>query len=324
MKSQETWRLWRFRWHFLFALLIVVAALSAAASQFLEHGALLLISRMVLPGALLVGFFSLLLLLYENVCSINENGQKLETAVELANRNRELLTQISRHMCLSDSARQIAFGDIERMELAEAVLGKLHQRDFDTTFSMIESMARHTEHKALAKQLRATADKFRTATEEEQIEQIITHVQQLCNQCHWAQAQVKISKLLNGFPDSDKAKEVLKRYHQAKDKRKKDLLEAWDDAVKLQQTDRSLEILKELDLYLSPSEGLALQESASSVFRTKLHNLGMEFSLAVTEKNWQKALEAGDQIVADFPNSKMAHEIRDKKQILQQCASEKS
>jgi len=73
-----------------------------------------------------------------------------------------------------------------------------------------------------------------------------------------------------------------------------------------------LEILRELDQYLTPNEGLALQEGARDVFRTKLHNLGVQFSLAVSGKQWAKALETGMEIIRDFPNSRMAEEIREK------------
>ena len=99
--------------------------------------------------------------------------------------------------------------------------------------------------------------------------------------------------------------------------RKKILLTAWDDAVKRQDTDRSLEILKELDQYLTPNEGLALQEAARDIFRTKLHNLGVQFSLAVSEKRWNKAFEVGKEITQNFPNSRMAKEIHEKIEILQ-------
>jgi len=95
-------------------------------------------------------------------------------------------------------------------------------------------------------------------------------------------------------------------------------LAAWDDAVKGQETDRSLDILKELDLYLTPNEGLALQEAARDVFRTKLHNLGVQFSIAVTKKQWPSALGIGQQIVKDFPNSRMSEEIRGKLNVLRQ------
>ncbi|MGA1980808.1 MAG: hypothetical protein ABSG99_09685, partial [Sedimentisphaerales bacterium] len=83
-----------------------------------------------------------------------------------------------------------------------------------------------------------------------------------------------------------------------------------------QATDRSLEILRDLDQYLTPNEGLALQEAARDVFRTKLHNLGVQFSLAVSGRQWAKALETGNEIIRDFPNSRMAEEIREKLDIL--------
>ena len=103
-----------------------------------------------------------------------------------------------------------------------------------------------------------------------------------------------------------------------KQERKKILLEAWDEAVKRQATDRSLELLRELDLYLTPNEGLALQEAARDVFRTKLHNLGVQFSLAVSEKQWDQAVQTGQEIMRYFPNSKMAEEIREKWDVLNQ------
>ena len=98
------------------------------------------------------------------------------------------------------------------------------------------------------------------------------------------------------------------------------MLAVWDEAVKSKNTDRSLAILKELDMYLTPGEGLALQESASTVFRTKLHNLGVQFALAVSEKRWKDSLRTGRQIVRDFPNSRMAKEIRAKMDVLTERA----
>ena len=100
--------------------------------------------------------------------------------------------------------------------------------------------------------------------------------------------------------------------------RKRILLAAWDDAIQNQETDRSLDILKELDQYLTPNEGLALQEAARDVFRNKLHNLGVQFAIAVTEKRWVDALDVGQNIITDFPNSKMSEEIRAKLDVLKQ------
>jgi hypothetical protein len=124
--------------------------------------------------------------------------------------------------------------------------------------------------------------------------------------------------MIKAHPESEKAKALRYKLVEMKERRKRMLLASWDEAVKHQETDRSLEILKELDMYLTPNEALALQEAARDAFRTKLHNLGVRFSLAVSERQWTSALEIGRQIMQDFPNSRMSVEIRDKLDVLQQ------
>ena len=200
------------------------------------------------------------------------------------------------------------------------MLSKLHQHDFEETYSMIRTMAQMDKYRALSEQLARTADSYRNATEKERINQVIAHIDELCAQYRWNQAAAQIENLIKAFPYSEEAKLMPRKLRERKDKRKRDLLAMWDEAVQSKDTDRSLEILKELDMYLTPTEGLALKESASSVFRTKLHNLGVQFALAVTERKWADALAAGQQIVRDFPNSRMSHEIRSKMDILQERA----
>ncbi len=318
--------LWRFAWHFLFACLVLISVAMAVAASILhnlgeEPGPVEVTISMIglIAGisALVAGFFSLLLLASEGIKSIKQNSERLEDLVEMITRNNSLLTGVSQAARLSDGAKQIAFRDTERMELAEAVLGKLHQHDFDETYSMIRTMAAMDKYKALAEQLAKTAERYRNATEKERIDQAIAHIDTLCENYLWNQAVVQIQNLVQAFPYSEQAKAMLRKLRERKDKRKRELLAMWDEAVKSKDTDRSLEILKELDMYLTPTEGLALKESASTVFRTKLHNLGVQFALAVTEKKWASALEAGLQIVRDFPNSRMSHEIRSKMDILQ-------
>ena len=329
MKAIKLFRnvaLWRFAWHFLFAFLVLIAVAMAVASWILDNlggepGAvevtISMIGRIARISAIIAGFFSLLLLASEGIKSLKQNGERLENLVEMITRNNSLLTGVSQAARLSDAAKEIAFRDTERMELAEAVLGKLHQHDFDETFSMIRTMAATDKYKALAEQLTKTAKRYRNATEKERISQVISHIDNLCAEYLWNQAAVQIQNLVRAFPYSEESKAMPRKLRERKDKRKLELLAMWDHAVKSKDTNRSLEILKEMDMYLTPTEGLALKESASTVFRTKLHNLGVQFALAVTERKWAGALEAGQQIVRDFPNSRMSHEIRSKMDILQ-------
>lgn len=323
--------LWRFAWHFLFAFLVLISLVAGVAAAILanlggEPGPVETIMSMTgtiaLVSALLAGFFSLLLLASESIKTSKANGERLENLVEMITRNNSLLAGVSQAVRLSDEAKEIAFRDTERMELGEAVLSKLHQHDFEETYSMIRTMAQMEKYRGLAEQLARTADSYRNATEKDRISQVIAHIDRLCEQYRWSQAAAQIDNLIRAFPYSEEAKVMPRRLRERKDRRKRDLLAMWDEAVQSKDTDLSLEILRDLDTYLTPTEGLALKESASTVFRTKLHNLGVQFALAVTERKWTDALTAGQQIVRDFPNSRMSHEIRSKMDILQERAKQ--
>ena len=313
----KRFQLWRFGWHILIALLAVIGIVCSLVSTIRDNETLGAVGLTVMIVAFWVAFFAFLLSSRESIRSIKDNGDRLDNVAEMINRNNNLLSQIAQASKLGDAAKSIAFRDAERTELAEAVIAKLHAHEFEATSAMISAMERKTEYQSLAVQLRDTAQKYRNATEKERIRQAVNHILQLGREHRWTQAYRAADNLIKAYPYSEEAKAVRGKLKQVRDARKKELLALWDEAVLAKDTDRSLEILKELDLYLTPSEGLALQDAASSVFKMKLHNLGVRFSLAVTENHWHHALETGQQIMRDFPNSRMAHEIRGKLDILE-------
>ncbi len=276
----------------------------------------LVASRLLFWAGGLYAVFAALLLFRELLRTLKKNGETLDNSVEMLSRQNNLLLQISQASRLSDTAKEIVFRDSEQMELGEAALTKLHQHDFEAANSMIEAMREHPKYQEVAERLKRMSEKYRTATEEGRVNQIIAHIENLCDKKLWEPAAAQIENLIHMFPYSEKAKMMRAKLQERKDFQKRKLLADWDLAVREKNTDRSLEILKELDLYLTPAEALALQESASTVFKTKLHNMGVEFSVAVTEQNWKKALETGRRIIQNFPNSRMAAEIRGKLDIL--------
>jgi outer membrane protein assembly factor BamD (BamD/ComL family) len=273
-----------------------------------------------LLGALI--FLSALLAMLSKVFKILEalrdNSTKLEEVTGALGKIHAGLARINQSTRISETAKAIAFRDADRQSLREAVFDKLQQQDFDAAYEIIDEIAQRAEYKELAEQLRTEADKYHDATDHERTDQVIAHVEKLFESYQWAKASAQIERLIQAYPNSEKAKEMRQRLLDKKEERKKILLAAWDETVERQATDRSLKILKELDLYLTPNEGLALQEAARDVFRNKLHSLGVQFSLAVSEKQWVQALQTGQQIIHDFPNSRMAEEIREKVDVLRQ------
>jgi len=278
--------------------------------------------------SLLVALLSLITLVVIFISSlkmldlIDDNNARLDNVADELQQLRLMINKLNVSTHVSDAVRAIAFRDTDAQTLRDAVFDKLQQKDFEAAYEIIDEVSHRTNYKKLADQLRLQADKYRGATDIERMNQMIGHIEKHLEDHQWSQASEQIELLIKEYPANDMALSMRQRLVDKKEERKKVLLSAWDDAVKRQATDRSIEILRELDQYLTPNEGLALQEGARDVFLTKLHNRGVQFSLAVSGKQWAKAVDAGEEIIRDFPNSRMAEEIREKIEVLKTHAEQ--
>ena len=111
-----------------------------------------------------------------------------------------------------------------------------------------------------------------------------------------------------------------RRMKELQEQHKLELKRAWEEAVRRSDTDRAIDVIRELDQYLSPAEAAALQSSARHVFKEKLVQLGVQFRFAVTEKRWQDALATGLELIREFPNARMANEVREALDTLRERA----
>jgi hypothetical protein len=322
MSSENDSFLRRFKWHLLIICiaLVVVLVLTLFTNIFQKSQTDLLRQLVFMLGALV--FISALLAMLSRVFKIldalRDNSAKLEQVTQALENISSGLAQINHSTRVSEAAKAIAFRDADRQSLREAVFDKLQQQDFAAAEEIINEIAGRPEYKELAEQLRTQAHRYHDATDQERMGQVVAHINKLLDDCQWGRASTQIEALIKAHPDNEQSKAMRQVLLDKKQGRKRILLAAWDDAIQNQETDRSLDILKELDQYLTPNEGLALQEAARDVFRNKLHNLGVQFAIAVTEKRWVDALDVGQIIITDFPNTKMSEEIRGKLDVLKQ------
>ena len=322
MSSENDSFLRRYKWHLaiISAVVVSVVYLTLFTDFFQKSQTNSLRQLVFMLGALV--FISALLTMLSRVFKIldalRDNSAKLEEVTKALENISSGMAQINHSTRVSDAARAIAFRDADIQTLREAVFDKLQQQDFAAAEELINEIAGRPEYKELAEQLRTQAHRYHDATDQERMGQVVAHINKLLDDCQWGRASTQIEALIKAHPDNEQAKAMRQALLDKKQGRKRILLAAWDDAIQNQETDRSLDILKELDQYLTPNEGLALQEAARDVFRNKLHNLGVQFAIAVTEKRWVDALDVGQNIITDFPNSKMSEEIRAKLDVLKQ------
>jgi len=310
----------RFRWHIIIttAIVLIIVFLGVFTNVFLAARIDSLLNLLLLVGAVitLAAIVVMLSTIVKMLAIAKQSNTKLEQLSSSLEKMRSTLTQINQTTRISETAKTIAYHESDRQTLQEAVFDRLQLPDFKAAFEMIDDIAACTEYKSLADQLKIEADRYKNATTQERINQVIIQIENLLDDHQWVKASMRIERLIRDHPDSEKAKGTRLKLLEKKVERKRILLNAWDDAVKREDTDRSIEILQELDMYLSPNEALALKEAARDVYRNKLHNLGVQFSLAISEKRWENAFQTGKLIVRNFPNSKMAEEIREKIDVL--------
>ncbi len=320
MDSGKDSQVWQYRWHIAIIIVIVGGALALSIFTKALEATDGVRQSLLLAGALifLIALLTMLARVSKIVSTLNENSARLEEASKAMESIRDGLLQIGHTTRISEAAKAIAFREDDKRSLREAVFERLKQNDFNGAYEIVDEIENHSSYRLLAEELRRQVDNYRNASQEERIDQAIAQVDKLFDACQWVKASLQIESLIRANPTSDKLKTLRQKLVERKEERKRILLAAWDDAVTRQETDRSLEILRELDMYLTPNEALALQEAAKDVFRTKLHNLGVQFALAVSDKHWSNALEIGQQIVRDFPNSRMSVEIREKLHVLRQ------
>jgi len=317
---------WEFSWRIItLYVILMVLVLALIVVTFLtdlfhttEEGQIPLVVWLALAAVFLIAILKTLSQVLKIFDAIQDNSTKLEVMTEALKKNQSVLKEISQSTHLSEAAKAIIFRDEDRQFFIEAVLDKLQQQDIGGAYEIIDGIANHAGYTELAEHLRAEADKRRGVTEQERIEQAIVAIERLFENYQWAKASIQIEKLISAYPNSEEAKVLRMSLVDKKEEHKKVLLNAWDDAVRRRATDRSLEILKELDLYLTPEEAVNLQEAARDVFKDKLHNLGVQFSLAVSGEQWGKAIQIGREIIRDFPNSRMSEEIRERMDVLKQ------
>lgn len=332
MSSSRDAQLWAIKWHLWVPVVIIAGAVLASigfhfAADEAENSLgepLKWLGLMLCAAGVLLGLFAILLLAHQAVRTLSATSGRLDSVLALMSQHRQILTQISQSANLSDTAKEVLFRDMDRRSLREAILEKLHQLDYTATYALIDEISRKPGYKDLADQLRAEADKYRGATEDERIRQSIAHIDKLLDDFQWAKAKTQIEKFMAAFDDRQRTEALEQKLAAKREARKQALMDLWNESVKKQDVDASLEILKEIDSYLTPAEALALQESAREVFRSKLQSMGVQFSLAVNEKRWTDAVNIGEHIMADFPNSKMAQEIRVGMDSLHQRAGHKA
>ncbi len=237
---------------------------------------------------------------------------------------REALQQIHEHTMLSDHAKRVLFRERELGLLRQAIEMDIQQGKYNAGLALCDQMAEVFGYREEAEAFRSQILKINHEHREQQIQQVLNVVDNYLNVSDWRAAYQEAARFKRLFPDPDLVQQIDLRIHQAREAHKRDLETQFLDAHQKEDTPRAMELLRELDRFMHREEAGRLADAAAEIVAKHRENLGTQFKMAVNDKRWAEALRIGDEIVAEYPNTKMAEEIREMIDTLRTRASQPS
>ncbi|MGB0714887.1 MAG: hypothetical protein ACPGXK_03360 [Phycisphaerae bacterium] len=239
-------------------------------------------------------------------------------------RQAEYLAMIAENTRISDAAKSLAHREQEIEAFRAAILEDIRLENWEAALKLVDDMENRFGYKQEAETFRDELDAARSDRIQAKLNDAIAQIESLFQAYDWDRAVTEIERLQHALPEDARVMSLFDRMRSLKEDHKNKLREEWDEAVRRSDVDQAIDILKELDQYLSPAEAESLQASARDVFKEKLLQLGVQFRFAVTERRWQDALNIGLELVREFPNARMAGEVREALDTLRQRANQAS
>jgi hypothetical protein len=232
-----------------------------------------------------------------------------------------MMTLMSEQQLLSDRAKSVAFREKERDAIRRAIQEEIAHGNFEAAGALANEFEESFGLKQEADRFRQDVSNRRAEIVRRQINDAAAVIDRHCRAEQWQQAQREAERLAELFPADEQARNLPAEIERRRANHKQQLIQAFQDSRARNDIDGSIEIVKQLDNYLTPVEAESFAEQVRGVFKDKLNNLRAQFSLAVHDQHWTDATRIGETIIRDFPNTQMAKEVREKMDALRQRAS---
>jgi len=217
---------------------------------------------------------------------------------------------LNEHAALSDDARRVLNRRTERDLLCRAIEEDIQAEAWDAAIVLCKELADRFGYRADAEEFRARIEHSRAEIQERRVSDAIARLDGLIVQRRWEVAVREAARIMRLFPDSPRAENLRQRVEQARAVYKADLERRFLEAADQNKIEPAMEMLKELDLYLSENEAEPFREVARGVISKARDNLGAQFKIAVQDRQWSAAAAMGRRIIKEFPNTRMANEVR--------------
>lgn len=221
------------------------------------------------------------------------------------------LRRFAEQASLSDDARRVLNRSSERALLRRAIEEDIAAEDWDAAMVLVKELAERFGYRADAEEFRARVEQARDRTQDRSVSEAISLLDGLIVQRRWDAAMVEAARIGRLYPESPRVDGLRRRVEQARETYRHDLERRFLEAAQSEEVDEAIELMKELDGYLTEADAAPFREVARGVIGKARDNLGAQFKLAVKDRQWDVAASIGERIITEFPNSRMAGEARE-------------
>ena len=251
-------------------------------------------------------------------------GKGAATQAQADGEQGDVLTQlqiISDRMLLSDTAKRIAYRNEDVNALREAIREDIVKKDFDAAMMLVQEMSQTFGYREEAEEFREQIAAARSTEIDARITILLQRLDQIIAAHDFRQAMADALKIKRIYPDNPRVATIDEYVSKAQLDYKQQLERDFLAAAQKDDVDGAIDLLKQLDAYLTEREAEPFREVARGVIGKKRDNLGVQFKMAVHDKEWVKAIRVGEQIIRDFPNTRMAEEVRERIDLLRERAA---
>jgi hypothetical protein len=236
-------------------------------------------------------------------------------------RVEHLLVESRDLLFLSPAARRAVYGDREPMILQQLIESMIAGGRAEDASQLCDALAVGglTEEAARGREIVA---RWRASTELSEAQSLLAAFDAALARRDWATAYGEAARIRAMNTEAPIVAEIDARIAHAREDHKRDLEARLLDASTRDDVDGAMAALRELDRYMTREEASRLSGAAQQIIARHRERLGVVFRLAVQERRWPDAARAGNAIIAEYPNTKMADEVRSMIDLIRTRASQ--
>ncbi len=235
---------------------------------------------------------------------------------------RRTIDELRENSMLSDNAKRVLFRDRELDMLRRAIEDDIARSDYNAAITLCDEMSALFGQRQEAEAFRSRITRAREQQYELEVQAALDQFDASLDESNWAAVHQQAARIRRLYPDSHVVRDLESRIETARNKHKSELEGRFLEAAEQDDPAAAMQLLKQLDHYLSRDEAQGLTTAAQAVILRHRESLGHAFRSAVSEHRWAEAAEQGEAIIAEYPNSQMASEVRPMIEVLRSRAGQ--